>query len=157
MEKIEIIEEICLSVLIESKDPWVPLETLIQKCKDRMRDDRFDEAVIVSFLRSHPEIKVLDPFYINIPEVEGLFKRGDLKLQPIAILKRRLPDEKDIMIWLYRHTENLLEMLKNMEITAETETKKQQIGMVINKTKNLLWKLKDPATGIKDGGKLKNN
>ncbi|MGC8846500.1 MAG: hypothetical protein ACP5QY_11695, partial [Candidatus Hydrogenedens sp.] len=61
-------------------------------------------------------------------------------------LKRRLPDEKDIFLWMYKHLENLLVMLGNMEKEARTETKKQQIGIVIDKTKKLLEKLKNLAS-----------
>ncbi|MGC8846793.1 MAG: hypothetical protein ACP5QY_13205, partial [Candidatus Hydrogenedens sp.] len=61
MEKIERIEEICLSVLKESQDPWVPLDILIQKCKEMIGEDRVDESIIVSFLKNHPEVKIFAP------------------------------------------------------------------------------------------------
>lgn len=145
MEKIEKIEEICLSVLRESKEPWVPLDMLIQKCKEVVEEDKVDESLILSFLKNHPEVKIFEPFLPNTPEMKSILEEKGLKIQPIVILKKRLPSEKDIFVWMYQHLENLLVMLQNIEKEAKTETKKQEIGIVIDKTKNLLERLKNLA------------
>lgn len=145
MEKIEKIEEICLSVLKESQEPWVPLDILIEKCKEMIGEDNVDESIIISFLMNHSEVKIFDPLLTNIPEMKVILEEKGLKIQPIVILKRRLPDEKGIFVWIYKHLENLLVMLQNIEREAKTETKKQEISIVMEKARNLLERLKKLA------------
>jgi len=145
MEKIEKIEEICLSVLKKSQEPWVPLDMLIQKCKEMLGEDEIDESLIVSFLKNHSEVKTFEPFLPNTLEIKSILEEKGLKIQPIFILKKRLPDEKALFSWMYQHLENLLNMLHNLEKEAKTETKKQEISIVIHKTKNLLTRLKNLA------------
>ncbi len=150
MKKIENIEEISLSILAESKDPWVPIDVLIQKCKEITGDNSIDEYLLMSFLKNHSEIKIFDNFYLSSPELKNVIDEKELKLQPYVVLKRRLPNEKDMYIWMYNHLQKLLVILEKMENKAKNDTKRQQIGIVINKTRDLLEKLKSLTIGKKE-------
>lgn len=150
MKKIESIEEMCLSILAESEDPWVPFHILLERYREISGDDSINESLILSFLKNHSEIKVFDNFYINIPEMKNIIEEKELKFQPYVILKRRLPNEKDMYIWMYNHLKRLLVMLEKMENNARYETKNQQIGIVINKARDLLEKLKSLTVGKKE-------
>ncbi len=143
MKKFESIEEACLTILSENKDPWIPLNNLIQKVKEKIGEDNIDETSLIDFLKEHPEVKILDPFLSGMPEITKLLGENNVDFQPVVILKKRLPHEKDMFIWMYRHLENLLVLLQDMERNEQNETKKEKIGMVINKAKVLMQKLKD--------------
>lgn len=149
-QKIENLEQICLSILAESKDPWVPMNTLVEKCKEISGDNTIDDSLVVTFLKNHSEVKVFDPLCINLPEIENILKDQQLTTQPFVILKKRLPSEKDMFIWIYRHLEKLLKILENIEKKTKEETKKQQVGNLIGKAKDLLERLKYLSSGRKD-------
>ncbi len=150
MKKIENIEEICLSILAESKDPWVSLDILIQKCKEISGDNSIDKYLLLSFLKSHSEVKIFDNFYLGLTELKNIISEKQLEFQPYVILKKRLPNEKDMYLWMYNHLKKLLVMLEKMENNAINETKKQRISIIIKKTRDLLEKLKSLTTGKKE-------
>lgn len=142
MNRLENIEQICLSILADSPDPWVPLDELVQKCRELTGDESINGALIMSFLSKHPEVKIFDSFMSNNPVVEEILGEQRRELQPVIILKKRLPKERDILIWIYNHIERLISSLANREEVETNETKKEQINNILNKAKVLKEKVK---------------
>jgi len=135
-------EQICLSFLADSSDPWVPLDKLVQRCRERMGDESINESLLISFLSKHPEVKVFDFFMSNNPIVGEIIGEQKQELQPVIILKKRLPREKDILIWIYHHLESLISLLINRKEKETNATKKEQVNNILNKAKDLKEKIK---------------
>ncbi|HOV33439.1 MAG TPA: hypothetical protein PLX23_08765 [Candidatus Hydrogenedens sp.] len=150
MNRLENIEQLCLSILADSPDPWVPLDKLVQRCREIMGDESINEAIIMSFLSKHPEVKVFDSFISNNPVLEEILGGQKQELQPVIILKKRLPKERDILIWIHNHLEKLISLLANTEGMETNDTKKEQINNILNKTKVLKEKVKKMIGKEKD-------
>ncbi|HOK10030.1 MAG TPA: hypothetical protein PLT82_10770 [Candidatus Hydrogenedens sp.] len=143
MNLIETIEQICLSILDENPDPWVPIKELVQKCKEITGNQSINESLLSSFLSKHPEVKVINPLMSDEPVIAQMIKENKLDLSPVAILKKRLPNDKDMFIWIYNHLTQLIELLNKMEAEEITEVKKDKINNILQKANSLQEKIKE--------------
>ncbi len=137
MSLLEKIEKVCLDYLASSEEPWVPVSKLCERCRDVIGEE-VSEKIVSKFISCHPEVNFFNITSVGDSEFEEYIQRKRIQLEPLVILKSRMPRQADLLKWMDKHIDSLIRMLeKSLSLEAD-----------INKRKNI-ERLIDRANSVK--------
>lgn len=149
MERLEKIEQICLTILAEEPRAWVPFSYLVERCKSVLNEEKLNEQMLLDFLNSHPEIMVMEPFGENSSEFKALIGNSKVKIEPVVILKKRLPRTSDLLDWFRKRLDELVQTLSSLAENEKNEMKRESTYKILHKATELKCKIEKMLEGKK--------
>lgn len=141
----EVLEEACITYLGEAKTPIVPVDVILEYCRRNPALAHVSRSTVVEFLRSHGDIEFLDgPTPEEQISAEMLGNAG-LLLGERAVLRRRIPTERELHAHMAIQLQAMREALGNaLSAAAPGEAlapKRAEIQAAIAKVDGLLERL----------------
>ena len=143
---IEKAEEICLATLKQAQNPLVPVTTLLERCTREKDLSELSEAVLVKFLRHHALIDFVEGPTPEEAITEGIFGEAGIKMGQRAILKERVPNDKEMKLMMAEQLKIMLDTLNKAIGDAENDgdqNRKKQLESAMAKAKSIQLKMQD--------------
>jgi len=137
---LERVEEICLQILAESSIPVVSVGVLLGRLRRDPALARLGGPELLSFLREHEEIEVLEGGE-NAGESMELLSAAGIDPGPRAVLKRRIPSPREMQAHLAVQLETMRQVLmdarKSAAASPEAESRLKSIDEALARTEEL--------------------
>lgn len=109
---LEEIEQRCLKYLMESGNPFVPVDTLLRFLQRRDEFPGLDEAELIRFLRHHELFHVVDPLPLtDDPGAVRELEQAGFLPRPRVVLVTRIPSARDVKTGMLEELGRMLEAL----------------------------------------------
>lgn len=128
---LELVEERALSYLRQSRNPLVPVSTLLEHVQRDENCANTSEKILLDFLRHHEQVRIVEPPAKDETIDNESFDGAGVELGARAILNERLPTQREMSSLMDQQVGILIDSLEGaLKAAEEMGEKEQQLAQI---------------------------